>query len=233
KQKDVLQRFSSKTTESNYIDKAEDFLASNDEYSAAIKAVVKAERFIKKNLDKIKGFERFIQLVKIELQKAAISSPEIESATKEFEIAMGKDIIEHFPEIDTAAQKVRDGYYHLMVDGAHKMSELHQYLKNDIEEAAKDLKQNYPAELNEKTRRDLESLLKYTESRIVKNIQLQYHIQDQNSHLSLTEILNNIQLIFNKESELELIKGNFVKTAPLPPDPAQPTIAKRINLTIP
>src|SRR5690606_12666916 len=197
-----------KTTEANYLDKAEDFLTSKEEYSAAIKAVVKAEKFIKKNLDKIKGFERFIQLVKIELQKAAISSPEIEAATKEFEKAMGKDIIEHFPEIDTAAQKVRDGYYHLMADGAHRMSELHQYLKNDIEEATQDLKQNYPSELNEKSRGDLDTLLKYAESRIVRNIQLQYHIQDQNSHLSLTEILNNIQLVLNKESELEVIKGN-------------------------
>jgi hypothetical protein len=233
KQKDVLQRFSSKTTEANYIDKAEDFLTSNDEYRTAIKTVVKAEKFIKKNLDKIKGFERFIQLVKIELQKAAISSPEIEAATIEFEKAMGKDIIEHFPEIDTAAQKVRDGYYHLMVDGAHKMSELHQYLKNDIEEASRDLKQNYPAELNEKSRRELESLMKYAESRVVRNIQLHYHIQDQNSHLSLSEILNNIQLVLNKESELEVIKGNFIKTLPPPPDPDQPSIAKKINFSIP
>lgn len=233
KQKDVLQRFSSKTTEANYIEKTEDFLASIDEYSEAIKAVVKAERFIKKNLDKIKGFQRFIQLVKIELQKANISSSEIEAATIEFENSMGKDLIEHFPEINTAAQKVQDKYYQLMVDGAHRMSELHQYLKTDIEEGTQDLKQNYPAELNEKSRRDLESLLKYAESRILRDIQLQFHIQDQKSHLSLSEILNNIQLVLNKETELQVIKGNFVKTAPLAPDPAQPVIAKKINLIIP
>ncbi len=233
KQKDELHRFSSKTTEANYIEKAEDFLGSTQEYSKAVNAVVKAEKFIKKNLNNIKGFQRFIQLVKIELQKASINSPEIEDAIIEFEDSMGKDIIENYSEINAAAQKVQDGYYKLMMDGAHKMSELHQYLKNDIEEATRDLKQNYPAELNEKSRQNLDTLLKYAESRIVRNIQLQYHIQDQNSHLSLTEILNNIQLVLNKESELEVIKGNFIKTSPPPPDPAHPTIPKKINLTIP
>jgi len=231
-QKDILLRYTGKTTEANYIDKAEDFLNTKDEYIAAIKNIVKAEKFIKKNLDKIKGFDRFVKAVNNELQKAGITNDTITSNTKAFNEAMDKDVIEHFPEIQKAAQNIKDAYYELMSSNASSMKSTYENLNSAVQSAQKELTSNYPTELNKDNSSKLDNLMMYGANKVVDGVRLEYHIECQDSKFSLSDILNYIALAPSKEAELEMIKGSFIKEPPQPSYPGQPKQPKKMQLGI-
>ena len=228
-QKDVLQRYSGKTTEANYIEKAEDFLKTKNEYTFAIKSIINAEKFIKKNLDKIKGFDRFVIAVNNELKKAGIQSSSIENNTLVFNEAMAKNVIENFAEIQNAAQNIKDAYHALMSSNAREMTTAYERLKVSIQSAQKELKSNYPSDLNGDNTHRLENLMAYCENKMIDGVRLEYHIECQDSKFSLSDIINYIALAPSKEAALEVIKGSFVKEAPKSGAPKEP---KKINLSI-
>jgi len=226
-QKAVLQKYSAKTTESNYIQKAEDFIANKEEYISAVKLIIKAQKFIKRNLDKLKTYKRYVEEIKIELAKAGINNSLIKEKSQLLLEAISKDVIEHFPEIESAAQAIRDSYYQLMVDNTAKMTALYSGLKVKVEAAQEDLKKNYPADLNKTARHKLEALLAYCQSRMFDTVDLGFQLMCKNSHFSLAEILNYRALINTKETELQLIIGNFLKEKPVEPSPDQPEGPKK------
>ena len=232
-QKDILQRYTGKTTEANYIDKAEDFLNSKDEYITAIKKISKAEKFIKKNLDKIKGFDRFVKAVSNELQKAGITNDTITSNTQAFNEAMGKDVIEQFADIQNAAQGIKDAYFELTSTNASTMKSAYENLIAAIQNAQKDLSSNYPTNLNKDNAAKLNNLMAYCANKVIDGVRLEYHIECQDSKFSLSDILNYIALAPSKEAELAMITGSFIKVAPNPPNPDDPKLPKKINLSIP
>ena len=232
KQIDVLQGFVSKTTEANYIEKAEDFSRSKAEYTEAIKIIVKAESFIKKNLDKIKGFSRFVEAVITELNKADIVNDAVKKSAESFEKAMTQDVIDNFADIQKAAQNIKDEYYLLMSANAKTMSGIYTALKSKVAAVQQDLSANYPADLNKDNSRKLQSLNEYCTSKIVKDVRLEYHISCQDCNYSLTDILNYIALAPTKEAELQILQSSFVKEAPKPNIPGQPKAAKKIQFTV-
>ena len=232
KQKDILKNYSSKTTEANYIEKSEDFLKSRDEFIYAVKAIVKAEKFIRKNLEKIKGFTRFVNAVKTELQKAEIDNSTVNQKSLDFENAIAEDVIDKFADIQSAAQIIKDEYFQLMSSNAAIMSDSYTMLKENTQAAKSDLSTNFPSNLNTHNLNQLNGLIDYASKRILKAVRLEYQIDCQDSKFSLSDILNYIALLPGKETELELIKGSFIKTAPLPPDPAKPKKPKKIHLTV-
>ncbi|NGX85341.1 BREX system P-loop protein BrxC [Aequorivita sp. KMM 9714] len=227
--KDILQRYTAKTTEANYIEKAEDFLNSKEEYRLAIKAIVKAEKFIKKNLSKINGFQRFVVAVNRELQKAGIQNTVISSKTDDFNAAMKTDVIEKFQDIQSAAQAIKDAYYDLMSENAVIMSNAYKTLKSDIEVSQHELKSNYPSELNKSSAQKLLNLLEYASNKIVDGVRLEYHTECQISKYSLSDILNYIDLAPSKDAELQMIKNSFLKEEPKKGEPKQP---KKLQLGI-
>lgn len=231
-QKDILLSYTSKTTAANYIEKSEDFLASKKEYSIAIKTIVKAEKFIKRNLVKIKGFTTFVNGVGIELNKAGIHNQNISENTIVFNEAIKKDVIDQFSEIQTAAQNIKDEYYKLMDTNAKSMSVTYSELNAKVLQAQKELSNNYPADLNTINSNKLKSLDAYCKGRIVKGVRLEYQIICQESKYSLSDILNYIALAPTKETELQMIIGNFVKEVPKPKDPKAPKAPKKMELTI-
>lgn len=231
-QADVLQNYVSKTTEANYIEKAEDFLKGKVEYSEAIRTIVKAEGFIKRNLDKIKGFSRFVDSVKGELNKADIKNDIVTKNAKSFEEAMAQDVIDNFAVIQKAAQAIKDEYYLLMSANAKIMAGLYMALKADVVAAQADLTKNYPADLNKENAAKLQSLLEYCTSKIIADVRLEYHISCQDCNYSLTDILNYMALAPTKESELHIVKSSFIREAPKPPKPGEPKEAKKIQFTV-
>jgi hypothetical protein len=227
--KPELQKYSSKTTEGNYIQKSEDFLNAHDDYKKAVKTILKAEKFINRNLSVLNGYERFVIAVNEELKKTDISNSVIEQETTRFEKAMQKDVMLGFGDLQSAAQKIKDEYYGLMKSNARTMSDNYKSLLADIKNAKKDLQENYPAELNKANLSKLESLAGYAENRIVEEIKMEFHIKCQNSNYSLTDIINYKALAPQKANELFSIKSNFTKE-PLPdPDPGKP---KKITLKV-
>ncbi|MEH1009210.1 BREX system P-loop protein BrxC [Winogradskyella sp. ECml5-4] len=231
-QKSILQNYTGKTTEANYIEKAEDFLNQKDDFILAIKSIVSAEKFIKKNLDKIKGFRNFVNNVDTELTKAGIINTLIAKTTVQFNEAYKKDVIDHFTDIQKAAQTIKDEYYLLMDSNATVMSSNYSTLKEKVEQALNNLTKNFPAELNKNSLSKLAVLKAYCEDRIVKGVRLEYHIACQDSKYSLSDILNYIALVPAKETDLQMLIGDFVKEAPKPKDPKQPKQPKKLQLTI-
>lgn len=232
-QKNVLQNYTGKTTEANYIDKAEDFLSTKEEYITAIKSITQTEKFIKRNLDKIKGFRSFVSDVEIELVKAGIKNELVSKTTNLFNEAYKKDVLECFSDIQNTAQTIKDEYYTLMETNAALMSTNYKELKQKVEQAFTNLTNNFPAELNRNSHSKLKSLQTYCDDRIVNGVRLEYHITCQDSKYSLSEILNYIALVPTKETDLQMLIGDFVKEVPKPKDPKQPKQPKKIQLTIP
>jgi hypothetical protein len=231
--KAVLQIYSFKTTEANYIDKANDFLNAKEDFEKAIKDIVKTEKFIKKNLDKLKGFKRFIHSANMVLKRASINNELIEEKTASFEELIKSDVVANFADLREAVQSIKDEYYKLMVASAEEMTRLHEGLKGKVLAAQKKLAKNYPADLNSANTRGLSRLLEYCEARIVPNIKLEYHTECQNCHFSLSDIKNYIALIASNETDLEMIIGSFVKEKPKEEDINQPKQPKKLSLSIP
>jgi hypothetical protein len=231
-QKDVLLNYTSKTTAANYIEKSEHFLGTKTAYSEAIKTIVKAEKFIKRNIAKIKGFTIFVEGVGIELNKAGIKNDLINSNTSTFKEAIKKDVIDQFSDILNAAQNIKDEYYTLMDTSAKSMSASYLDLKEKFQGAQTDLTNNYPAPLNVLSSNKLKLLVNYCDDRILKGVRLEYQIICQDSKYSLSDILNYIVIAPTKDTELQMLIGDFVKTPPKPKDPKQPKQPKKMQLTI-
>jgi hypothetical protein len=232
-QKEVLQHYTGKTTEANYIEKAEDFLDTKQTYTTAIESILKAEKFIKLNLDKIKRFRVFVNSVGVELSKAGIINESVGRATIQFNEAYNKDVIAHFSDIQSAAQTIKDAYYELMDSNATLMATHYKGLTQKVKLAISDLSTNFPVELNIRTRSKLQDLHTYCKVRIIKGVSLEYHITCQDSDYSLSDILNYIALVPAKETDLQLLIGNFIKVAPKPDDPGTPKKPKKLQLNIP
>lgn len=230
--RNLLQNFVSKTTEANYIEKAEDFLKDSANYAKAVKDIVKAETFIKKNLDKIKGFSQFTKAVNNEIQKANLTNDTIANQTKLFDEAIHQDVIEKFGDIQNAAQSIKDEYYNLMSTNAKKMALSYSDLKVNIEKAQADLKANYPAELNGDTISKLKSLSDYCSNKTSDEVNLEFHIFCKKSGFSLSNILDYIVIVPTKETELQIAISNFIKEAPKQPEPGKPKQPKKVQFTI-
>jgi len=231
-QKDTLRNYSVKTTEDNYIDKCENLIKTKDDYKTAIKSIVKAEKFIKKNLVKIKRFEAFVADIKVELSKAYITNDVIINATKDIDTQIKNSVIDNFPVIQELAQNIKDEYYSLMLNSVKIMTDKYSLLIPNIKSAHAKLLKNYPPELNAENRNKLAQLLRYSENKVVKEIDIKFAVKCAITNFSISDIKNYIELYPNKETELDMIIGNFVKKQPKPSDSVKPKQAKKISLSI-
>ncbi|MEA2073901.1 MAG: BREX system P-loop protein BrxC [Campylobacterota bacterium] len=235
-QKAILQNYSSLTTEANYIDKAEEFLYSKSQFIDAINAIVKAQKFIKKNFLKVKDYKSFASEVVNELSKADKTNDTISEAQQEFNNQYKTDLVANFGKLQDLAQNIKDEYFQLMKSDVAIMTRSYEALQAKITKAQQELK-SYPAELNTLNAKKLQELSRYCSSRIVSTVEMEYSIECKNCSYSLSEVLNYIQLVANKESELTIIESSFVKVAPPPPPPegtpAQPKAPKSIKLKVP
>ena len=234
--KTTLQNYSSKTTEANYIEKAEEFLYAKSEFIEAINAIVKAQRFIKRNFPKVKEYKNFISEVVSELNKAEKMSDVISEAQEDFNTLYKKDLVKNFSSLQDLAQNVKDEYYNLMKFEVDTMSRSYEALKSKVTKAQSELA-TYPAELNTINIKKLQEILRYCNSRIVSTVEMDYSIECRSCNYSLSEVINYIQLLPNKESELTIVESSFVKVAPPPPSsdetPTQQKVPKQIRFSIP
>lgn len=209
-QKEILQHYTSKTTEANYIDKVIYFLDTKDDLIVAIETIVKAQKFVKNNFDKVKAYRRFLNEIKIELQKADKTNSKIEENSKEFDTLFNLNIVKNYSKLQQLANSTKDEYYNLMKSNSDMMSSSYRKLLSDVSNAIKELADNYPAELNTLNKNKLNSLKSYCEQRIITDINMDFHTKCQNSQYSLSDILNYIDLVPSKESDLTIIQSSFI-----------------------
>ncbi|WP_163371285.1 BREX system P-loop protein BrxC [Endozoicomonas acroporae] len=215
--KSVLQPFTGKTTDSNYIEKVEYLLNNSDDFSNAIQAILKAQGFIKKNFRKVEAFKRFIEDVRSELNKADRKDTTIEEAHEEFDRLFKADMVKNFGKLQDEVQTVKDGYFKLVKSAAATMSQQYQQLNGKIDKALRELKANYPTEPNQLNLQKLETLQTYTTKRIVNEPVLDYSITCAKCDFSLSDMLNYTAQAPLKETELLVISSSFIKDEPEPP----------------
>lgn len=234
-QKELLQKFTVKTTESNYIKKAESFLVDKVEFMQAIQLVEGANQFIRKNLDKLRGLKKYIHDVENELNKATISNDKIKESITEFNHVLKNDIVTHYSDLQSSAQKCRDEYYRLYKEESMKMSSSYNLLMSKINDVKKEIK-DYPTHINQGSQNKLENLKSFVETKIIGDPNMQYHIACRNCGYTLSDVINYLDLFHSKETDLEMLKNSFIKEVPPPTNPheeGQKKQVAKIRIAIP
>ena len=239
-QKQTLQSFAGKVTESNYIEKVDYLLTNSDQFSTAIQTILKAQKFIKKNFSKVKEFKRFIEEVVGELKKADRTDNSIQEAHEEFSRLYKQDMVKNFGSLQQQVQIVKDSYYKLIKNAAAGMSHEYQLLSGKVDAALRILK-GYPAELNVQNQKKLDELKRYCSDRVIKEPVLEYAITCKNCGYSLSDILNYTALAPTKDNELLILQSSFITEAPKPephsgggsPDqPPAPKKPRKVRLNV-
>jgi hypothetical protein len=229
-QKQTLLGFAGKATESNYIEKVDYLLTNSDQFSTAIRTILKAQNFIKKNFSKVKEFKRFIEEVVSELKKADRADSSIQAANEEFNRLYKQDMVKNFGSLQQQVQIVKDSYYKLLKNAASGMRHEYQLLNGKVDAALRILK-GYPAELNVQNQRKLDELKRYCSDRVIKDPVLEYAISCKNCGYSLSDILNYTALAPTKDNELLILQSSFITEAPKPAPaggtPDQPPAPKK------
>jgi len=225
-----LAKFTGKTTESNYIDRAVLFINCQKDFKAAVKGIRKIENFVKKNLGKINAWQRFVDALAIEMDKAAVSSPGMAAGVAEFRKLFQDSIVTHFGTLLKVAQALKDEYFALMQTENVVMTQLHTALQDRAQEIIAQI-DKFPAKLNTNNRIKAQSVLQYARQRINPKLELVQSIQCQNCNMSLSEMKSSIALIPNKETELTLIQSGIVREVK-PTAPCTPTKPQKITLNI-
>ncbi|MCF7792302.1 MAG: BREX system P-loop protein BrxC [Victivallales bacterium] len=202
--KSELSAFTGQVTEQNYTDKADYFIQKKNRIRSIAKAIEKTQRFIKSNLVKANGMNRFVQALKIELTKAHIPNEEFDELINTFEDIYRNSLVENFGELNQTAMQIKDRYYDLMKDANASMNKAYQQVKTKAETILKEIKK-YPEELNSSIIQKAERILEEATQRLNDQVELEFHIADQRSHLSLSEMQNAVELAPARESDLDVL----------------------------
>lgn len=225
-QKGVLQEYTSKITEGNFIEKVEHLLDTKEAFKSSIQIILKTQNFIKKNFSKVKEYKRFTEDASAELKKANQSDISLHDAYEEFIRLYKLDMVNNFTQLQEQAQVVKDSYFKLFNNAASGMTNEYRLLEGKVDAALQDLKKNFPADLNRQNQSKLEELKRYCTDRIVTEPSIDFSITCKNTGYSLSNILDYIALVPAKESECLIIRSSFISTPPPSPvsgaDPDKP-----------
>lgn len=232
-QKQLLQEYSSKTTESNYIDKVIHFLEHADSYESAINQIVKTQKFIKNNFSKIKEFKEFMTLLENELTKCHKQNAKISENRTEFESLYKEDIVKNHAKLTQISQESKDEYFKLLKNSIELMTNNYSELLRKADAAQNEL-DTYPKEPNRQNQTKLNSLKSYIQSKIIRaeDIALDYHTECKRCGYSLSDVLNYIDLAPSKENELFILQSSFIEVMP-PELTPQPTTTQEVGATPP
>jgi hypothetical protein len=239
-----LHEFSGKVNEGNFLDTAVNLLDNKDAFEATIRKIEKVEKFIKTNLQKARNIKRFVDELKIELEKANAVNDDFKNAITVFDSLYGKSVIGGYKEIIAEGQKLKDFYHTLMVDANKKMSGVHRSMLTSAKTVQAEIKK-YPENLNRLLNAQVQGIVDYAAKRINDEVKLDYTIKCSTCHLSLSEMISYTALAPQKLAELQVAEMSIGKEAPPAPaplpagngagdsSPAQaPKIPRRVSLKI-
>lgn len=220
--------FTGAVSEANYIEKAEEFLGSKDDFHKALQEIEKVEKFIRNNLPKVKDWKTFVYAVQDELTKAASSNSTIEQLKTAFEAHLNGDVIKNFASLQQSAQKTKDEYHQLfstaMKDCATKYTEIDALATELIKEI-----ETLPAGLNTVASSKASALNQYAKQRTLSAITIDFDVKDKQSRFTYSEVLSFIDLYPSKKAEIEIAKASLIKIKapdPVPGTPPKPTVKK-------
>lgn len=210
-QKQVLQAYTGKVTDSNFIQLVESMLLGKAEYKAAIQSILQGQKFIKNNFGTVSEYKSFAESVVKELDKAGQTDETISQAAKDLLQLYNQDPVKNFTQIGQHRQTIKDAYFKTMKTASEGMSLGYGALAKKIEAALKDLAKNYPVDANAANKAKLDALQSYCQSRIMGDPEIKMDVNCEKSGYSLSDILNYTQLLPTKEAELQVVQSSFLK----------------------
>lgn len=220
-QKCMLAGFTGAVNDSNYIDKAENFLANKDAYGNAVQVIEKVEKFIRNNLPNLLEWNSFVINVNDELNKSTKTNATISQWRAEFNIHYNQEVVTRFGEIQQIVQKIKDEYFKLMQNTAEDMARKYIQLKTEAEALIHEIAA-LPAGLNDEALKKTNIILLYADQRTQSKVDIGYDIKDKNTRFTYSEMLSFIELFNTKKIELEVLKASLVKEAPVKTEPYKP-----------
>jgi hypothetical protein len=213
-QKGVLQEYTSKITESNFIEKVEYLLDTKDAFKDSIQIILKTQKFIKKNFSKVKEYKRFIEDTEAELKKANLSDDSLHHAYEEYIRLYRQDMVTNFAQLLEQAQIVKDSYFKLFNNAASRMTHEYRLLEGKVDATLRDLEKNFPVDLNRQNQSKLQDLKRYCTDRIVAEPSIEFSITCKNTGYSLSNVLDYIALVPAKDHERLMIQSSFIAVLP-------------------
>jgi hypothetical protein len=211
--------FTGAVSEANYIDKAEEFLVSKEDFLKALQEIEKVEKFIRNNLPKVKEWKTFVIAVQDELTKAATTNPTIQQLKVDFDSHLNGDVIKNFSNLQQAAQKTKDEYHQIfstaMMDCSAKYTEIENSSNNLLREI-----ETLPSGINNEAIFKTTNLVQYAQQRKQSTIEIDFDVKDKKSRFSFSEIQSFIELYTSKKSEIDIIQATLIREVPpTPPTP--------------
>lgn len=220
-QTEILSGFTGSVSETNYIEKAENYLIDKDDFNHAIHTIEKAGKFIRNNLNKLLEWKTFASDVNDELIKSAGTHNDIHKLLQDINNLMETNVVKNFPVIQQTAQKIRDEYFELMKNAAKEMSEKYIKLKSDAENFIKDI-DSCPNGLNDHALNKTKTIINFANQRIQSTVDIEYDVKDKNTRFTYSEMLSFIDLFNGKNTELEILKAGLIREVPPEPEPGKP-----------
>jgi hypothetical protein len=212
-QKESLLDFTGAVSESNYIDRAIDFLATKDTFIAALQAIEKVEKFIRNSLPKVNEWKNFVQAVSDELNKASKTNDVIGRLKQDFNNQLSKDVVSNFAALQQTTQKIKDEYHHLFSEAVVLLSQKYSQLKSDAELLIAEIN-GLPAGLNTAALSEANGLLQYATQRTQATIALEFDVKDKQSRFTYSEVLSFIDLHSSKKTKIDIIQASLVRVVP-------------------
>jgi len=233
-QKEYLSQFTGAVSESNYIDKAIEFLTAKDDFLKAIQAIEKVEKFIRNNLPKVKEWKLFVEGVNDELNKAATANASIALLAKSFNDFYVSDIVQQFTALQQSAQKIKDEYHKLFSTAIKESSAKYIALKKDAETLINEIN-TLPSGLNNAALNKANGILHFATQRTQNNIEIDFDVKDKQSRFTYSEVLSFIDLFGSKKTDIDIIRAGLIRVVPPQPTPGKPSTptTKTYTATIP
>lgn len=233
--KDTLAAFTGSVNETNYIDKAKDFLQQKETYRQAIKAIQKIGDFIRTRLPVTREWNGFIYAVNDELSKAAVDNQLIKELSKEFTNLYNDDIVKHYKELQNTAQQIKDEYFRMFSNAAARSAEKYRQLQIEAENLLSEIK-TLPQKENEQALAEAKSLLSYAKHRTSSEISIGFDVKDKQTRFTYSEVLSFIDLYDTKRTGLDVIRAGLIKESLVKPTPTSDGVkpqTKKYSATIP
>ena len=211
--KDFLSEFTGAVSESNYIEKAENYLNNREMYGSGVLKIEKVEKFIRNNLPELLKWKTFVSDIKDELIKSGKNNEDLRELLEEFDVLFSKEIVKNYKQIQKITQEIKDEYYKLMKDAAKEMVVKYSQIKTDAEKLIKEI-EVYPFDSNDSALYSAKNILTYAIKRANVNIEIDYDVKDNQSHFTYSEILSFIELYNTRKTDLNILQANIVKEPP-------------------
>lgn len=229
----LLKEYTSKTTESNYIDKAISFLSNVEQYKKTVQKVKEIEIFKNKKLPLAEKYAEFVKRIKQELEKMGIGYKEsaIESLINQFENIFESSLTEKYAEIEKLAQKIKDAYFVLLDKEHTKMINAHLDLKKKAEDLMLKI-ESVSKTVNINLITEAKEIIGYANKRICTNLELEYDTHCNTCLFTLYEMFSGNETINQRYSKLIDLESKIRKEEPKEEISKEISIPK-IKLTVP